>query len=285
MQPDSQAPIHTPDGEPHFLMPALLGRMGSLVVRLAEGRSEVEAAQRLRHRVFAQAFAAEGTIRARPADDLDSDFYDAFCDHLLVIDQAAGEGGRIVGTYRLLRQEMAMLAGGFYSNDEFELAALCARHPGLRFLELGRSCVLPEYRSRRTVELLWQGIWAYARRHRIDVMAGCASFPGTIPAAHAEALAFLHHDCRAEGAWHVRAAPARFRTLDLMPKEAVRPRQALASMPPLIKGYLRLGAMIGEGCVVDAEFGTTDVFIVLPVERISQRYINHFGVDAERFAG
>jgi len=84
-----------------------------------------------------------------------------------------------VGTYRLLRQEVAERHGGFYSAGEFEIADLLKRHPGKRFLELGRSCVLPAYRSKRAIELLWRGIWTYVREHRIDVMIGCASFVGT----------------------------------------------------------------------------------------------------------
>ena len=115
-------------------------------------------------------------------------------------------------------------------------------------------------------------------------MAGCASFEGTVPARHAEALSFLHHNCRSTGDWAVRAVADRLVTMDLMPAEAVRTREALAAMPPLIKGYLRLGAMIGEGCVIDHDFGTTDVFVVLPVAKISARYINYYGAEAQRFA-
>ncbi|MBL0935074.1 MAG: GNAT family N-acetyltransferase [Rhizobiaceae bacterium] len=259
-----------------------LGRIGALEVHLATSPFEVEAAQRLRYRVF---YAERG---AGAVCDLsrDADRFDDICDHLLVVDTslAVPNAERIVGTYRLLPQAKAAATGGFYSSAEFGIEALTARHPGLNILELGRSCVLPAYRSRRTVELLWQGIWAYTRRHGIDVMAGCASFEGTVPARHAEALSFLHHNCRAGGDWAVRAVDERFASMDLMPAEAIRTREALAAMPPLIKGYLRLGAMIGEGCVIDHEFGTTDVFVVLPVAKISARYINYYGADAQRFA-
>lgn len=262
---------------------APLGRLGRLVTRLADNADEVAAAQEVRFR----AFRREGAARPADASPLrDADRFDAVCDHLLVIDTAIAASGaeRIVGTYRLLRQENAAAAGGFYSESEFELAALVARHPGRRFLELGRSCVLPQYRNRRTIELLWQGIWAYCRRHGIDVMTGCASFAGTAPAAHAMALSFLGHFRQAEDPWHVRAVAARHHTLDMVPVEAVDTRAALAAMPPLVKGYLRLGARFGQGCVVDPEFATTDVLVVLPVESICERYINHYGAGAERFA-
>jgi L-ornithine Nalpha-acyltransferase len=259
----------------------VLGRIGSLEVRLAQEPAEVVLAQKLRFRVFCEEMGA-CQDRIAEMDRRDADRFDDICDHLLVVDMEAG--GEVVGTYRLLRQSSAADAGGFYSSDEFDLDSLVARHPDLEFLELGRSCVLPRYRSKRTIELLWQGIWAYVRRHRIGVMTGCASFAGTIPAAHAEALSFLAHHRRATPEWDVRAVASRYREIDLMPPEAVDARAALAAMPPLIKGYLRLGAVIGDGCVVDHDFATTDVFIILPVSFISERYINHYGSGAQRFA-
>ncbi|MEO3386810.1 GNAT family N-acetyltransferase [Mesorhizobium sp. CAU 1741] len=263
----------------------LLGRIGTLQVRLARDSGEVEAAQAIRYRVFHEELGARAHA-AGLQDRRDADRFDDVCDHLLVLDSTIDgpDHARIVGTYRLLRQESARAADGFYSSDEFDLETLVARHPHLSFLELGRSCVLPQYRSKRTIELLWQGIWAYVNHHGIGVMTGCASFPGTVPAAHAEALSFLAHNCRADGDWHVAAVARRFQPMDLMPVEAINARAALAAMPPLIKGYLRLGAKVGDGCVVDLDFGTTDVLIVLPVETISSRYINYYGADAERFA-
>ena len=114
-------------------------------------------------------------------------------------------------------------------------------------------------------------------------MAGCASFPGVVPSQHALALSFLAQNCRAEGEWAVRARAARHVAMDMMPSEAVDARAALAAMPPLVKGYLRLGARIGDGCVIDRDFGTTDVFVVLPVDTISARYVNYYGPEAQRF--
>jgi putative hemolysin len=253
-----------------------LGRIGNLQTRLARNSSEVAAAQEVRFRVFYDELGAKRQY-VHALEQRDADRFDAICDHLLVLDTTipGPEHRQIVGTYRLLRQESAMAAGGFYSDEEFELESLMARHPDRRFLELGRSCVLPEYRSKRTVELLWQGIWAYCRIHGIDVMTGCASFHGTVPAAHAEALSLLAHNFRPEPDWDVRAITPRYRSMDLMPAEAVDVRRALAAMPPLIKGYLRIGARFGDGCVVDADFGTTDVFVVLSTDWIADRYINY----------
>lgn len=262
----------------------VLGRIATLEVRLADCAEDIAAAQELRFKVFYDELGARYQ-GASSHEARDQDRFDAVCDHLLVVDTAI-EGSvreQIVGTYRLLRAEHAEKAGGFYSADEYEVEALIARKPERQYLELGRSCVVPQYRSKRTVELLWQGIWAYCRRYDIDVMLGCASFHGTVPAAHALPLSFLHHNCRATPEWDVRALPHRFRAMDLVPSEAVNARAALMQMPPLIKGYLRLGASIGNGAVIDSDFGTTDVFIILPVENISSRYISYYGQEADRF--
>lgn len=263
----------------------LLGRIGSLATRLAETAQEIAAVQELRHRIFSCELAT-GTGWRNSAAGTDTDRHDLVCDHLIVIDTAlpGPDHARIVGTYRLLRQERAALCGGFYSQDEFDIEPLIARHPGRRFLELGRSCVLAPYRSKRTIELLWQGIWAYSLRHGIDVMVGCASFAGTVPAAHALALTFLTDQFRAEPDWNVTAVANRRMPMDLMPKEAIDFRKALAATPALIKGYLRLGARVGDGCVIDHAFGSVDVFIVLPREAISERYIQYYGAEATRFA-
>lgn len=263
----------------------LLGRIGSLETRLARNEREIDAAQAVRYRVFVEEMKAqvdpECTRRGR-----DIDHWDSLCDHLLVLDRSI-EGDtedQIVGTYRLLRHDVAMSHGGFYSSSEFAVSDLVARHPEKRFMELGRSCVLPQYRTKRTVELLWQGCWAYALQHRIDAMFGCGSFPGIQPEEHALALSFLHHNAVAKGEWAVDALPHLYREMDLMPSEAVNARRALFAMPPLIKGYLRLGAMVGNGAVVDQAFNTTDVLIILPISSISGRYVNYYGADAGRFA-
>jgi putative hemolysin len=144
--------------------------------------------------------------------------------------------------------------------------------------------VLPEYRSKRTIEALWQGIWAYLSHYRIDVMVGCASFPGTDPAAHAEALTYLAHHCRTASDWDVRAVAGRFHPMKLMPIDAVNPKAAIAAMPPLVKGYLRIGARIGDGCVIDRDFATVDVFIVMPVKEIAARYITYYAGDGQSYA-
>ncbi|MBH0236270.1 GNAT family N-acetyltransferase [Methylobrevis albus] len=269
-----------------------LGRIGSLEARLARSEAEVRTAQALRYRVFYEEMAAiadAGGLATRR----DVDGFDAVCDHLLVLDHdAPPEAGRpfqkprppVVGTYRLLRQTVADLADGFYTANEFDIQPLISAHRKLNFLELGRSCVLKPYRTKRTVELLWAGIWSYVRAHRIDVMIGCASIEGTDPERLALPLSFLHHNARAPDAWRVSALPERRVEMNRMPAEAIDARAALAALPPLLKGYLRVGAFIGDGAVVDHQFGTTDVLVVLPVSAINPRYITYYGADASRHA-
>jgi L-ornithine Nalpha-acyltransferase len=263
---------------PASLLPGYsFGRLGSLEVRLASTTDDVRQAQKLRYRVFYKEGAAvANTVKLLVRRDLDA--FDTICDHLLVIDRAAGwRKPSVVGTYRLLRQDVAQKHGGFYSEGEFDISGLLARHCGLKFVELGRSCVLPPYRNRRTVELLWQGIWNYVLQHRLDVMIGCASLKGTDPDRLALPLSYLHHFARAPEPWRARALPARYIEMNRLAKESIEPKAALRRMPPLIKGYLRLGAVIGEGAVIDRQFGSTDVLIVLPVTAINSRYIEHFG--------
>jgi putative hemolysin len=257
-----------------------LGRIGTLEVRLAQTAAEVRQAQKLRYRVFYK----EGSAIPNPARLFarrDIDGYDAICDHLLVVDHAARDRTAlnrpaVVGTYRLLRQPLAEEYGGFYTAGEFDISALVARHSRLQFLELGRSCVLSPYRNKRTVELLWHGIHAYILQNHCDVMFGCASLDGTNPTRLALPLSFLHHYAAAPEPWRATALPERYVEMNRMSKEAIDPKATLRALPPLIKGYLRLGAYIGDGAVIDYEFGTTDVLIVLPVSAIKQRYFDHF---------
>ncbi|MDR3493087.1 MAG: GNAT family N-acetyltransferase [Ancalomicrobiaceae bacterium] len=269
---------------------ASLGRIGELEVRLARTVGEVKRAQELRYRVFYEEMSAIADARTL-LTRRDADEFDRLCDHILVIDHSRREQkafGRkhapVVGTYRLLRQDVAERNAGFYTEDEFDIQPLVDRHPHLRFLELGRSCVLPAYRGKRTVELLWQGVWSYVLANGIDVMFGCASLEGTDPHRLAMPLSFLHHHARAQDEWQVKALASRAIDMQRLAKEAVDPKVALHALPPLIKGYLRLGASIGDGAVIDYQFGTTDVCMVLPVSRISQRYIDFYGADAGRHA-
>ncbi len=265
------------------------GRMGSLEVRLASRKKEIKKAQRLRYKVFYKEMSAIPDMQTK-MKRRDIDGFDKICDHLLVLDHEYNSKkypfipkSKIVATYRILTEEMAKLSGGFYTQNEFDIEPLLARHKLThKFLELGRSCVLKPYRSKRSVELLWRGLWAYIQENQANAIIGCASFEGIDPKEHALALSFLHHYASAPDEWKVKAHDHCYANMNLLPKEEVDMKAALKAMPPLIKGYLRLGAYIGDGAVIDHQFGTTDVMIILPTEKISDRYINHFSTPEEK---
>jgi putative hemolysin len=249
----------------------ILARAGDLEVRLAASQDEIAAAQALRYRVFFDERGAAPDAASR-ASRRDLCRFDEVCDHVIAVDASSQA---VVGAYRLLRQDVASQRFGFYSAAEFEVAPLLARHPHLRFMELGRSCVAEDFRAKRTMETLWRGVWAYALRHGVDVMFGCASLPGTDPARHAAALATLASQCAAEPEWRVEPAAAARRAA--LPAAApLNARAALRELPPLVKGYLRLGARFAPEAVVDEAFGTTDLFVVLRVADIQARYLQHF---------
>lgn len=253
----------------------VLAEHGALQVRMATSKYEIKAAQRLRYRIFYDEMSAIPTRRMR-MQQRDFDKYDRFCDHMLVVDRnSLGEFGEptVVGTYRLLRGEVAARSTGYYTASEYDLSPVMAETArGMRFLELGRSCVLKSYRAKPiTMQLLWKGIMVYVERHRIDVMFGCGSLPGTDPEALKLPLSYLHHYHCAPGPQKVSARPERYVAMNMMPKDAIDPKAAVRKLPPLIKGYIRAGAVIGDGAVIDKQFGTTDVLIYLPVERMGTR--------------
>ena len=263
-------------------------RAGSLELRLGNSKKEIRKAQRLRFKVF---YEEGDAIPDRTASLIRRDVcpYDKICDHLIVIDHAAKNRfgkvkPKVVGTYRLLRQDVAAKHSGFYSAQEFDIAPLLARHKGKKFLELGRSCVLAPYRAKRTLELLWRGIGAYIAHHEIDAMIGCASFEGTSPLKHALALSFLAHYASANDEWNAAALPEQYVPMAMRERDSINPRRAIASLPPLVKGYLRCGAKFGDGAVVDRQFGTTDVFVIMPVAEIDARYLTHFSGAPEEAA-
>jgi L-ornithine Nalpha-acyltransferase len=261
-------------------LPARLGTIGSLELRLCVTKKEIRRAQRLRYRIF---FEEGGATPDPTAQVIRRDVcpFDRVCDHLIVLDLGATGNGEVVGAYRLLRQEVAETHFGFYSASEFDVAPMLARHPEKRFLELGRSCVAPGYRHRPTLELLWRGIWAYARHHRIDAMFGCASLDGPDPQTHVLALSFLRAAAGAAERWNALAAPGRGFPITAKAGVEFDARRAMRALPPLVKGYWRLGAKFGAEAVVDPKFGTTDVFVIMPVAEIDERYLAYFSPERD----
>ncbi len=259
-----------------------LARSGGLEARLAMTKKDVRRAQRLRYRVFFE----EGRATPDPTARLtrrDVCRFDRVCDHLIVVDRTDSyhDGTpRIVGVYRLLRQDVAERNFGFYSACEFDVQSLIARRPDMRFLELGRACIAPNHRGKRVLELLWRGLWAYARHHRIDAMIGCASLPGADASVHAGAIRMLAAG-GGDPAWRVSPRADRIDAGAAGEGEPpADPRSLLRVLPPLIKGYWRLGATFSATPVIDRAFDTTDVFVVMPLGEIEGRYLQYFGVEA-----
>lgn len=247
---------------------------GSLEVRLAASAAEIAAAQELRYRVFYEEMGARPTPEMA-ALSRDFDAYDASCDHLLVIDHKRGPGPEsVVGTYRLIRRAAAEKVGRFYTTGEFDVSRIID-YPG-EVLELGRSCVDAGYRTRPTMQLLWRGIAAYVFHYDIALMFGCASLHGTDPQKLALPLSYLYYHHLAPPALRPVALPEVAVDLRLMPEQDIDPREALGLLPPLIKGYLRLGGFIGDGAVIDHQFNTTDVCIVVKTDLVTEKYYRHY---------
>ena len=249
-------------------------RGGNLGVRIAATPAEIDAAQALRYRVFYDEMGALPSAAAKAAHR-DFDAFDEVADHLLVVDHAIGPGPEgVVATYRLIRTEAAKRIGRFYSADEYDISTV-ENFPG-NVLELGRSCVDRNHRSRSAMQLLWRGIAAYVFLHRIDLMFGCASLPGTDPDAIAAELTYLYYNHLAPPAVRPRALPDRYMDMRRIDPKSFDPRRVLTLLPPLIKGYLRLGGFIGDGAVIDKQFNTTDVAVVVKTDLVTDKYYRHY---------
>jgi putative hemolysin len=247
---------------------------GPLQVRLAETPADIDAAQALRYRIFYELMGARPVAGMEQARR-DYDGYDQVCDHLLVLDHSRGVGAAaVVGTYRLIRRCAAEKFGAFYSEAEYDISRLIA-YPG-EILELGRSCVDSGYRARPVMQLLWSGIATYVAHYNIALMFGCASLPGTDPDALAVPLSYLYYHHLAPPAVRAAALPGRFVDMRRLDPSAFEPARTLAALPPLIKGYLRLGGFVGNGAVIDEQFNTTDVCIVVKTDLVTEKYSRHY---------
>ncbi len=248
--------------------------LDNVEIRLAQDETDIKAAQRLRYRVFYEEYdAIPDAEMTRQRRDIDQ--FDAVADHLIVIDNnIADPEDRIVGTYRLLRHETARRHGRFYTSDEYNIDALLDN--GENLLELGRSCVLADYRTRPVLQLLWDGIVNFMTTHEIETLFGCASFHTTDVSAISHQLAYLYHHHLAKPSHRVKALESRYVDMNMHRQEELNPKIHFMALPPLIKGYLRVGCSVGDGAVIDEQFGTTDVCIILPLKEASQRYKNHY---------
>ncbi len=246
--------------------------------RLAQGRGDLRAAQRLRYEVFIEELGGNGDLVDHEAR-LETDAYDPFYDHLLLLDhsrpgapdpEAPGKTlPPVVGVYRLLPGTRAAKAGGFYSQHEYDLSPLIAT--GRALLELGRSCVHADYRGGAAMVPLWNGLAQYVIGNGIEIMFGVASFHGTDIEALKQPLSYLHHTHLAPEPLRARVLPEHGQRMDLLALDQIDKRTALKATPALIRGYLRLGGFVGEGAFIDHAFNTTDIMLVIDTEQMSAR--------------
>ncbi|MEA1938030.1 MAG: GNAT family N-acyltransferase [Pseudomonadota bacterium] len=248
--------------------------IGNLEVRLAQTPKEIDAAQNLRYRVFYDEMQANPELDTKRLRR-DIDKYDSHCDHLLVFDRDYDDPSRsIIGAYRLMRSDQAAKIGSFYTAGEYDIAPLLG--VSSRILEIGRTCVDARYRTRPTMQLLWTALAAYVLDHDIEYIFGCGSFPGSDPSRWSLPLSYLYHYHLATPELRPRALNGHHVDMNLMPAEAIRQRDALIDLPPLIKGYIRIGGMVGDGAFIDYQFNTTDVCVLVQTNKITSRYIDHY---------
>lgn len=238
------------------------------VVRLARDGAEVQAAQHLRYQVFVRELGGDGEMVDHDLQ-IEADRFDSYFDHLLLLDARRGESVRdqVVGVYRLLTEEGAEKAGGFYSDHEYDLGLL--RKSGRKLLELGRSCLHPDYRGGMGMMLMWQAVSDYVAERGIELLFGTASFHGTDIATLAPSLSLLHHRHLAPEPIRVRTQAEAYQPMNLIAEDQLDRVAAMRAVPALIKGYLRLGGYVGDGAYIDHDFNTTDIFLILDTARIT----------------
>ena len=244
-------------------------------LRLARDARDLQAAQRLRYRVFVEELGADGPLVDHAAR-LERDDFDEIFDHLLLIDTRIDPEtmDHVVGVYRLLPSDRLGPEGRFYSEGEYDLTPL--RESGRKLLELGRSCVHPDHRGGTGMFHLWNALADYVLERGIEVLFGVASFHGTDIARLTPSLAYLHHHHLAPPGLRVVARGDGYQRMDLLPPEALDRKAAMAATPALIKAYLRLGGFVGEGAWIDRDFNTTDVCLVMDTERMSARHRGYY---------
>ena len=263
----------------HTMLSSSDGAIGSRVtesdlqVRLATTPADVHAAMRLRYKVFVTELGGNGAL-VDHALEREADQFDAHADHLLLEDARRPVDDQVIGTYRMLSRKQAQAAGGFYSAAEYDLQPLVESERCI--LELGRSCLHTDYRGSAALFALWQGLAAHIADEGIDLLFGVASFHGTDTTSLAPPLSLLHHKYLAPEGLRVTSHSGEATALDLLPLADLDQRAALAAVPSLIKSYLRLGALIGEGAFIDRAFNTTDVCLILDLKTMSHRQATLF---------
>jgi putative hemolysin len=245
-----------------------------LTLKIAETAEEIRAAQELRYQVFYEEMGAIPTEEMK-RERREIDPYDPFCQHLLVIGQSITGEKKIVGTYRLLTLEDARLNGvSLYTETEFDISKLKAT--GKRIMEVSRSCVLEAYRSKMAINLLWRGICDFVVANKIDYLIGIPSLQGTDLSAHEQTLAYLKAYHLAEEQTCPRALEEYYNAMPDLDKSQIDVKREFIKLPPLLKGYLRVGAVVGDGAFIDHQFNTVDVVIIVEIDKIDPRYLDRY---------
>ncbi len=251
------------------------GKSAEFEVRLAQGTEDLRAAQRLRYDVFVTELGGTGALVDHD-QRLEIDHYDAFVDHLILIDTKTSQ---TVGVTRLLGREMAAKAGGFYSETEYDLTVL--KQSDRQILELGRSCLHPDFRGGMAMHHLWSGLASYVAERGVEILFGVASFHGTDIAQLAYPLSLLRHGYLAPPELRVRAREEAYQDMNLVPEADLDRRRAMVQVPSLIKAYLRLGGCVGDGAFIDHAFNTTDVCLMMDTAQLSARQAKIYGGGAK----
>ncbi len=240
-------------------------------IKIAECNFEIKKAQSLRYKIFFK----EKKIKKKSFKFLlqrDYDFYDKISDHLIIIDKNREIRDNVIGTYRLLRGNCAKLYRGFYTEQEFDISNLKKNFSSKDILELGRSCVHPQYRAGIILKLLWQGISNYIKMYKIKILMGCASFHGTNPSKFKDEFSLLYESYRLPEDYDVKSLQSN----EISFNKNINHSTILNKLPPLIKGYLRAGGMVSENFYIDKEFETIDYCVIMLTEKIVSRYQNKF---------
>ena len=243
----------------------------NFTIKIAESNFEIKKAQSLRYKIFFK----EKKIKKKSFKFLlqrDYDFYDKISDHLIIIDNNREIRDNVIGTYRLLRGNCAKLYRGFYTEQEFDISNLKKNFSSKDILELGRSCVHPQYRSGIILKLLWQGISNYIKMYKIKILMGCASFHGTNPSKFKDEFSLLYESYRLPENYDVKSLQSN----EISFNKNINRSITLNKLPPLIKGYLRAGGMVSENFYIDTEFETIDYCVIMLTEKIVSRYQNKF---------
>ena len=243
----------------------------NFTIKIAENNLEIKKAQSLRYKIFFE----EKKIKKKKLKFLlqrDYDFYDKISDHLIIIDNNRKVKDNVVGTYRLLRGNFAKLYKGFYTEQEFDISNLKKNFSSKNILELGRSCIHPEYRSGIILKLLWQGISKYIKIYKIKLLMGCASFNGTNPRKFEDEFSLLYKCYRLPRNYDVDS----LQNNQISLKKNFDNFTILNKLPPLIKGYLRAGGLVSKNFYIDREFETIDYCVIMLTEKIVSRYHKKF---------